>query len=72
MLLQGCGGLEEGTSVSVDLRDGTVLGHVLSVASRDGGPVVSVRIDQVVPRVPDLSRLVQHVRGAARSRVAAM
>jgi hypothetical protein len=55
-----------GSAVRIDVNGGMVLGEVGSSRAQDGGFVVAVAIDQIVPSVSELSRLVERVMAESR------
>lgn len=63
------GEIAPGTPVRIDVNGGLILGEVLGgTESAQHTPALSVAVDQVIPSLSDLARLVQSVCGGRAAR----
>lgn len=63
-----------GSAVRIDVEGGIVLGEVIRTEAGKASCSILIQIDQIIPSVSDLARLVRHVMGqdiAASSRAIA-
>jgi hypothetical protein len=59
--------LSPATAVRIDVEGGMVLGEVIGCETRPEGCMLAVKIDQVIPSVSELARLVEHVMCESRA-----
>lgn len=69
LYLESKSSVPEGAALRIDVDGGVVLGVVSASEPGEGGRLLAVRIDRVIPTLPDLARLVQRVMSESQSPV---